>query len=93
MNLIWERILDFFRKQTSSYHQTFDPAHAQPVLKDLARFCRANGSTFGSTTEQTFVLIGRREVFLRIQERLNLSPDQLAELYSVVPKPKDEENG
>lgn len=53
------------------------------VLIDLARFCRANETTFvPKDRDAALVLAGRREVFLRIQQHLNLTNDQLFALYS-----------
>ena len=68
------------------YRRTFTGVPGSPVhlvLKDLARFCRAHESTFHPTNEKVADnLAGRREVWLRIQEHLNLTPDQLWELYA-----------
>lgn len=51
------------------------------VLDDLASFCRANQSTFHPDQRVHAVLEGRREVWLRIQEHLTLSLDELVKLY------------
>ena len=51
------------------------------VLSDLAKFCRANTSTYQADPRLSDVLIGRREVWLRIQHHLQLSDDQLWALY------------
>lgn len=78
-----DRALDYlgFRKQ--SYLAVFNPASeaTRYVLEDLARFCRAHRTTVGKTPEQTLVLEGRREVWLRIQNHLNLTDEQLYELF------------
>jgi hypothetical protein len=55
-------------------------ADTQIVLKDLAKFCRANETTFKQDARLHAVLEGRREVWLRIQKHLNLTPDELWEL-------------
>jgi hypothetical protein len=48
------------------------------VLEDLAKFCRATEScVVPGNHDKTLVLEGRREVWLRIQEYINLTPDQL----------------
>ena len=52
------------------------------MLKDLARFCRAHESTFDQNQKTQDNLEGRREVWLRLQHHLKLTPDQLWELYS-----------
>lgn len=60
----------------------FDNANANLVLQDLERFCRANTSTFHQDPRLEGRLDGRREVWLRIQHHLRLSPEQLWKLYS-----------
>lgn len=66
----------------TQYQTTFRGPVAAGVLKDLARFCRAHESTAHTDTHAAARLDGRREVWLRVQNHLNLSPDQLWELYS-----------
>lgn len=65
-----------------AYRKTFDGPLAEVVLKDLARFCRAHESTFHADPRAHAVAEGRREVWLRIANHLNLTPDQLWQLYS-----------
>jgi hypothetical protein len=55
------------------------------VLKDLARFCRAHRSTAHPDPHAAAKMDGRREVWLRIQEHLQLSEPQLWELYTRIP--------
>lgn len=52
------------------------------VMKDLAKFCRAKESTFHSDSRAHALAEGRREVYLRIMEHLELSVDDLYELYT-----------
>ena len=65
-----------------SYKQTFKGPVAEEVLRDLARFCRANTSTFHEDARLHAVAEGRREVWLRIQNHLQLSPAELWRLSS-----------
>lgn len=65
-----------------AYQQTFKGPLAEVVLKDLSRFCRAHESTFHADARAHAVAEGRREVWLRLQNHLRLTPDQLWELYS-----------
>ena len=65
-----------------AYRQTFKGPYAEVVLKDLARFCRANESTFHADPRAHAVAEGRREVWLRLQHHLKLTPEQLWQLYS-----------
>lgn len=49
---------------------------------DLVRFCRAAEScVVPRDHDRTLVLEGRREVFLRITQHMNLSSEQLFALY------------
>lgn len=83
-------VFSYFDRQARSYNLTFQrnqPANLE-VLDDLARFCRANETTayFDAKTHvydpyMSAKLDGRREVWLRIQQRIHLTPEQLAQLY------------
>jgi len=72
-----------------AYQQTFNGPLARTVLEDLARFCRAHESTFHVDPRAHAMAEGRREVWLRIAQHLNLSPAQLWELYSGRPASED----
>lgn len=65
-----------------AFIKTFDGPLAAEVLKDIARFCRAHESTHDANERDSLIFEGRRQVWLRIQEHLRLTPDQLWELYS-----------
>lgn len=65
-----------------AYRTTFKGPLAEEVLKDLARFCRAHESTHDANERDSLIFEGRRQVWLRVQEHLRLTPDQLWELYS-----------
>jgi hypothetical protein len=71
-----------FRKQ--AYQQTFNMENRFncEVLADLAKFCRADKSCFHPDQRVHAVLEGRREVFLRIYQHLNLSDDELLKIYA-----------
>lgn len=64
----------------SAYERTFDGIDGNIVLEDLAKFCRANETTFNEDPRIHAVLEGRREVWLRIQKYLNITPDELWQL-------------
>jgi hypothetical protein len=67
------------------YQQVFNKKspHTHAVLKDLAKFCRAHESTFLPDARAHAVLEGRREVWLKIVENLNLTIEELYELHRV----------
>jgi len=65
-----------------AYLQVFDPKSlfVKALLKDLAKFCRANASTYDVDHRTHALLEGRREVWLRILQHTKLTDDQLWEL-------------
>jgi len=52
------------------------------VMKDLAKFCRAKESTFHPDPRAHALAEGRREVYLRIMEHLELSVEDLYGIYT-----------
>ncbi len=68
-----------------AYNQVFDKKspNAQRVLKDLAVFCRAHDTTFHPDPRIHAVLEGRREVWLRIAEMLELTVEQNYQLHKI----------
>lgn len=72
-----------------AYRTTFKGPYADVVLKDIARFCRAHETTLNANEKLQDAFEGRRQVWLRIQEHLQLTPDQLWELYSGRPTKED----
>lgn len=82
------------QKRAISYNKVFDKQSpfTEEVLMDLAKFCRAHESTFHQDPRLHAVLEGRREVWLRIQECLNLTIQEIYDLHKIkefIP-PKDE---
>lgn len=67
-----------------AYIATFpkDSPTVQAVLRDLASFCRAHNSTFAIDPRLHALQEGRREVWLRITEHLELDGKALWELYT-----------
>lgn len=78
-----QEALDTIRHRKQGYQHTFkdDNKFARIVLADLSRFCRANKSTFNSDPRIDALLQGRREVWLRIAEHLNMSEAELFERF------------
>ena len=85
----WREAVDqtiaFLHNRKLAYQRTFalnQPANVE-VLDDLARFCRANQTcVVPGDRDASLILEGRREVWLRIQQHLHLSEEQLMQLYS-----------
>lgn len=68
-----------FVRQTA-YLKLFSGPYADTVLRDLAKFCRAHTSTFHPNPQVAAKMDGRREVFLRIQQHLQLDEEALWKL-------------
>lgn len=73
---------DFIRGRKRAYQLAFGSVWGQMVLIDLAKFCRANDSCYDPDPRVHAALEGRREVWLRIQQHINLPSDQLYALYT-----------
>ena len=71
-SLVGEARRFLFQRRTA-YVQTFSGPVAEEVLIDLARFCRAHTTTFHADPRVAAMLDGRREVWIRIQQHLQLS--------------------
>lgn len=76
---------EFLIGRRQAYNLVFDPKNqfANVVLKDLARFCRANDSTYKADPREHAVLEGRREVWLRISRHLHMDAKDFLKLYGV----------
>jgi hypothetical protein len=66
-----------------AYQLALKDAAGAAVLADLAVFCRADETcVVPGDRDRTYVLEGRREVYLRIQDHLRLTPEDLVEKYT-----------
>jgi hypothetical protein len=85
MASIIETTLDFLSGRKRAYQLTFQlkqPANVA-VLDDLSKFCRASETcAVPGNHDKTMMLLGRQEVWLRIQQHLQLPPETLFALYS-----------
>ena len=84
-----EKVKRVLLERRYAYQKTFQGPLAEVVLKDLAKFCRAHQSTFNENDRAHVLAEGRREVWLRLQHHLKLTPEQLWELYSGRPANED----
>ncbi|SRR5258706_10585305 len=84
--------LDLIRGMKRSYQFSFGTPAGRHVLMDLAKFCRATQTCIVTPgggdvrtpidKDRTLVLEGRREVWLHIQQYLNLTPEELHHIYN-----------
>lgn len=73
----------FLFNRQKAYQHCFNPESqlAKIVMEDLAKFCRAEESTFDADARLHAIKEGRREVYLRIQKHLKLTSEELAAYY------------
>jgi hypothetical protein len=76
---LWDRLR--LRRQAYLHVFTETGVAGDRVLSDLARFCRANETTFHENDRAATLLEGRREVWLRIQHHLQLDDATMWTLY------------
>lgn len=90
----WRRTVEFLRGRKRAYQLVFnDSAAARIVLADLMAFCRATEAPFDKDPRRTDMLIGRNEVWHRINHHLQLSPEKLYEIFGGTPiSPQQEVN-
>lgn len=84
MNVVeWakQRTEAYLSRRKQAYEVTLSGPTAEIVLRDLAKFCRAGQTVFHADPRIHAVLTGRQEVWLRIQQHLNLPADRLYDLY------------
>lgn len=78
----YEATLEYLRFRKRNYQLAFMSPAGQDILIDLAKFCRAGETCFHPDPRLHAVAEGRREVWLRIQNHLHLSSEQLYQIYS-----------
>jgi len=80
-----------------AYNRVFEKQspHTHEVLKDLAQFCRAHTTAFNPDPRLHAMLEGRREVWLRIQNYLQLDIEEVYALHKIkeIEPEKEERSG
>lgn len=77
--------VELCRQRKTAYQLKFgNDESADLVRTDLARFCRADATTWSDDARHHARLEGRREVWLRIEQHLKLEPEELARLYGAM---------
>ena len=77
-----ENAKQLIEQRKRAYSLSFAGTHGAAVLEDLAKFCRANESCFHPDARVHAVMEGRREVWLRIKQHMDLSEGELLSLLS-----------
>jgi hypothetical protein len=75
------KIFDRLREKKKAYQLTFGSPAGGKVLDDLMEFCHVNESCFDADPRIHAALEGRREVFLRIQQMMEIPSQHLFKLY------------
>lgn len=81
MGELLDKAKSFLRSRRLAYIRTFEGPVAAEVLADLAKFCRAHKSTAHADPHMAARLDGRREVWLRLQQHLQLNDEDLWKLF------------
>lgn len=76
-----EETIQFLEQRSRAYRLCFSTPAGKEVLADLIKFCRANESGWDDDAHKRNVLLGRREVWLRITEHFALEIDDLVTRY------------
>ena len=83
------RLFDFLKGQKQDFQLAWSNQPAsERMLAALGKFCNANktptayGKDGRVDAEQTYINLGRQEVWLFIQQHLNLTTQQLYRLYT-----------
>ena len=85
MSRVAALVRGYLSRRRTAYVATFNCPTGIEVLIDLAKFCRANETCFHMDARAHAVAEGRREVWLRIQQHLQLSPEQQFALWAPAP--------
>ena len=77
-------LLQIFTDRKRAYQLVFGESPASlAVLEDLTTFCRGRETCLiPGDHDRTYALLGRNEVFHRIRDHLELSPEQLLAKYT-----------
>ena len=75
------RLYDKLRNTKRAYQLAFGTSAGKAVLDDLSVFCFATRSTFDADPRVHAAWEGRREVFLRIAQMLNVPSTDLYQTY------------
>jgi len=85
-----EQAVQAFTDCKRAYELAFRTPAGEAVLTDMAPFCRAQETcVVPGQRDLTYVLEGRREVYLRIRDYLDLTVEQLIEKYTKTIKPPE----
>jgi len=73
---------EIMQERKRVYQLAFTSPAGEMVLEDLTRFCRGDDTCWRVDPREHALLEGRREVYLRIKRHLDLTTEQLLEIYA-----------
>jgi hypothetical protein len=87
--------IEFMRVRKAAYQRRFGMLDDNDeVMKDLTRFCRGHTTCFHADPRIHAAFEGRREVWQRIRDHLELTPEELAVKYgATVQNPQGDNDG
>lgn len=76
-----DKLEDLYRRRKQAYQDVFqsDSPAVKIVLADLSRFCRGETTAFHTDPRVHAALEGRREVYWRIKEHIDLPVEEFLE--------------
>jgi hypothetical protein len=78
-----EKLIEILGDRQRAYMLAFKEAAGAAVLSDLAVFCRATETcVIPGDRDRTYVLEGRREVYLRIRDHIDRTTEELVDRYT-----------
>lgn len=75
------RLIGRLQRRKTAYQLAFGSPAGKSVAKDLARFCRGAETAYHADPRIHAMLEGRRQVWLRIEQHMKFSPEELAVIY------------
>lgn len=79
-----DKLLEVLTDRKRAYQAVFgNEGAARAVLEDLTTFCRGKETCLvPGDHDRTYALLGRNEVYHRIRDHLDLSPEELMAKYT-----------
>jgi len=78
-----DEALKYFTDKKAAYQHVFNTPQGNTVLGDMGAFCRARETcAVPGDRDRTWLLEGRREVWLRIQDFLEHTPEDLVKMFT-----------
>lgn len=78
-----DRVLSFFQRRRTNFRLGFGSPAGRQILADLGPFCCANSTTAKSNDPiQMAIREGRRQVWLRIERAMSLTPEEQLAIMS-----------